>query len=71
MVVTNTHTFEQGETFKGQIDDEEITIRDVRDHTIVWDYIVNGETIGRNTMGKDRARSYIQYGFWKPLPENL
>lgn len=66
----NTHTFEQGEQFDGQIPDETIIIRQVNEHTIVWDYIVDGETVGRNTTEKSTARTYVQCGIWKePVTE--
>jgi hypothetical protein len=65
MTVTNTHEFEKGERFNTQIDDETIVIRDVREHTVIWDYQVDGETIGRRQMEKKRARKYIQSGHWK------
>jgi len=64
-MVENTHTFEQGETFDGQLEDETIVIREVRQHTIVWDYIVDSETIGRNTTETDKARTFVRCGIWK------
>lgn len=66
----NTHTFEQGEKFNGRQPDETILIREVRKHTVVWDYIVNGGKLGRNTIEKKTARKFIKSGHWKvPLLE--
>jgi hypothetical protein len=65
-MATNTHTFEQGETFDGQQSDEEIVIRRVREHTVTWDYKVDGKTLGRSTEEKEVCRKFIQYGHWKP-----
>jgi len=64
-MATNTHTFSKGETFDGMIEDETITIQEVNEHTIVWDYIVNGETLGRNTIEKETARLFVKSGTWK------
>lgn len=62
----NTHTFEQGETFNGQLPDETIEVRQINEHTIVFDYIINGEINGRNTIEKTKARTFIRCGTWKP-----
>jgi hypothetical protein len=64
-MLENTHTFTEGETFDGNVADETIVIREVREHTIVWDYIVNGDTIGRNTTEKEKARTFVRCGHWK------
>jgi len=64
----NNHTFRQGETFNGTVEDETIVIREVREHTVVWDYQVNGKTLNRSPIEKEKARTYIQSGYWnKPL----
>jgi hypothetical protein len=66
----NTYTFHEGERFDGQFDDETIIVREVRTHTIVRDYVVDGDTIGRNTIAKDRAQKYVQFRYWKPRRTN-
>jgi len=65
-MVTNNHNFTKGETFNGNIPDETIIVREVQNNTIVWDYQVKNETIGRNTTEKETARTFIQSGHWKP-----
>jgi hypothetical protein len=66
----NTHTFEIGEEFNGQVDDERMVIRGVTDNTVTYDYHVEGERIVRNTIEKETARTLIQHGAWKvPLTE--
>lgn len=66
----NTHTFGQDERFDGQLNDEEIVIREVREHTVVWDYVVDGEILGRNTTEKERARTMLRTGVWRePTPK--
>jgi hypothetical protein len=63
----NTHTFEIGEEFNGQVDDERMVIRGITDNTVTYDYHVEGERIVRNTIEKRKARMLIQYGTWKKL----
>jgi len=68
IMVENNHTFSfsQGEQFNGMVDDETIIVIQVDKHTIVWDYTVNGRTIGRNRTEKEKARTFVRCGTWKP-----
>lgn len=67
-MVENTHTFVNDERFDGQLPDEEIHVIQVKSHTIVWDYIVDGDRIGRREQPISECRTFVQSGVWKPRP---
>ncbi len=65
MSVANTHTFEIGETFGKEIEDEEIEISDVKDETVVYHFKIDGEILSTREKDKQTARLFIQTGYWK------
>jgi hypothetical protein len=66
-MVMNTHTFEKGEKFNGNLEDETYRVIEVNENSIKYEYIVDNEVLAERKNDKETCRLFIQTGYWSNL----
>ena len=64
-MVENNHTFNKGEIFTSNIENERYNVIDVKDDHVVYEYKANGNVLAVRREEKQHIRMFIQSGYWK------